>query len=367
MESPRDVHLERSAQTCAALRWALVLPLVVVTAALFLAAGCRHSTLTAAGPTALGFLSDRACAPCHPEEFKDHSGTRHKATLRSVDLLSMGDRLPAPGQIGDTNFTLYADGDRLKMGYSDKPAAEALPLDFALGAPRHVFTFMHVAADNRSAMELRQSYNPHERAWMRTPGPRTGPDTVGSPRNEEEARRCLSCHVTALPAAGIRPDPKFFGVGCESCHGPGRKHVEAVAAGKPDLQMPKLAALGGRELNTLCGRCHRTAQDLGPGAEEMTQRFAPYGLMRSRCFSGSGEKLSCLNCHDSHKNASTNHKDYEKACLSCHTATSGFGPADHRRKACPVNPRDGCIPCHMPQRKLDQNLPITMSDHMIRR
>jgi predicted CXXCH cytochrome family protein len=90
--------------------------------------------------------------------------------------------------------------------------------------------------------------------------------------------------------------------------------------------------------------------------------------MRSRCFLESGDRLSCQTCHDPHSNASTDKKQYEKICLSCHsparaaTASKGVGLG----KACPVNPHSGCIPCHMPKREVTPDAPIAMADHFIR-
>ena len=36
-----------------------------------------------------------------------------------------------------------------------------------------------------------------------------------------------------------------------------------------------------------------------------TQRFQPYGLMKSACFLKSGNRLSCSTCHNPHRDVET--------------------------------------------------------------
>ena len=102
----------------------------------------------------------------------------------------------------------------------------------------------------------------------------------------------------------------------------------------------------------------------------MTQRFQPYGLMQSPCFQKSGDRLSCVSCHDPHTNVSTDRRTYEKACLNCHGVPASLHPDSKtsvQSKPCPVNPREKCVECHMPTRKVFANstLPIAMADHLI--
>lgn len=130
-----------------------------------------------------------------------------------------------------------------------------------------------------------------------------------------------------------------------------KKHLEAVQSGNiTELNMVKLGTLGAEKLNHLCGKCHRNAEDVAPDQMDMTQRFAAFGVSRSRCFRESNDRLTCIKCHNPHTNVSEDKKRYEQTCLSCHTAKpASFGPSEGG-KACPVNPKTGCIPCHMPKR-----------------
>jgi len=55
----------------------------------------------------------------------------------------------------------------------------------------------------------------------------------GLPRPAHESKECLPCHTTAFGAGPQLLAPAFdpkAGVQCESCHGPGSAHVQAMAA-----------------------------------------------------------------------------------------------------------------------------------------
>jgi predicted CXXCH cytochrome family protein len=152
-------------------------------------------------------------------------------------------------------------------------------------------------------------------------------------------------------------------VECERCHGPGRSHVEAARGGAQG------AALGmpfgpGRwsaaEQMRLCGACHRLPEMGDPSLIRTDNpelaRFQPIGLMQSACYKKTGGGLTCTTCHDPHARASTNTRDYESVCLSCHKAPTGT--------PCTVSPATGCVACHMPRRDVGRGMMVT--DHWVR-
>jgi len=233
-------------------------------------------------------------------------------------------------------------------------------------------TFVTVLKSDTLA-EVRMSYLPHQKLWFVTPGQEDAEQTsLGKMRIGEKATRCISCHTVFQPGQQLLPDAKFMGVGCESCHGPAGAHVAAEKAGKGSTApMEHLSKLGGAQMNTLCGKCHRTLKEVVETNLDKanTQRFQPYGLALSRCFKESSDKLSCTTCHDVHSDVSTNLPVYEKACLRCH-APANARPTDAlvTGKSCPINASHDCVHCHMPSHKVFQfsTLPVSMPDHYIR-
>jgi hypothetical protein len=128
--------------------------------------------------------------------------------------------------------------------------------------------------------------------------------------------------------------------------------------------MEDMRQWGAARIDAVCARCHRSLDDVSLEREDstLTGRFQGYGLALSPCFQKSGDRLSCVTCHNPHTDVSTDRRAYEKVCLSCHSSTSA-APSH----ACAVNPKEGCIACHMPDRPIfaDPRIPISMADHLI--
>jgi len=68
----------------------------------------------------------------------------------------------------------------------------------------------------------------HSQAWDLLQPKLEAPD-----QKDHDGRLCISCHVTGFGQAdrggfkSVEESKHLLGVGCESCHGPGSKHVAA--------------------------------------------------------------------------------------------------------------------------------------------
>jgi hypothetical protein len=331
--------------------------------------------VTPANVTAV-FLGDAACKDCHASEFSRHAVSAHAATMKFADKAGLDKLAPPIGRIPTTDIVVGIAGDKFQVGL-EGVKDYFLPLTVALGSGKTGMTYVALLDDDR-IIEIRKSYFPRSHSWYTTPGHiKNKPKTVGIVYTRNQAAACLMCHVVTLPDDSNKMEKKFLGVGCESCHGAGSLHLEAAKAGRTaDLKMENLGALSATKLNDLCGRCHRTVENIaattgGTRAARITKtnRFQPYGLMTSQCFIKSGSKISCLNCHDPHSDAGTDHKVYEAACLKCHAPVKAqpLAAGVVSGKLCLVNPKTGCIPCHMPKRPAfdDKEFPAQMADHRI--
>ena len=149
----------------------------------------------------------------------------------------------------------------------------------------------------------------------------------------------------------------------------GGEHMLAMEGhlADPAIGRPRLASAAA--LNGLCGQCHGARVGIGHNDPEMA-RFQATALPMSRCSSASLEPMSCLVCHDPHRNARTSPAYYESRCLDCHAPGKSPPPKDDPegptpRLACPVNPAHDCLSCHMP--KVKTSVPnTTFTDHFIR-
>jgi len=318
------------------------------------------------------FVGSAACKECHSKEFQSHHASHHALTMRSADRAGLGSLAPPSGRIEHTRYALAHQGARLQFTLEES-TGKAQTVQLALGSGKTGMTYI-VIPDNHSVSEMPMSYFPALKRWMPTPGDDFGGgDEVGQTRTGSLARKCLLCHAVAVNERTGMPEPKFFGVGCESCHGPSSAHVAAMrSSDMSDLHMEHLGSWSATRLNEMCGRCHGTAQSILPNSLSSlkTHRLQPYGLMESRCFQESNDTLSCLTCHDPHTDVSLDTAAYERKCLGCHAPDAAPAERTHSAtgKACPVNPHTGCIPCHMPMREAfpGMDMPTRMADHLIR-
>jgi len=256
------------------------------------------------------------------------------------------------------------------------------PAELAVGSGHNGITFLG-HEDSVTWATLRLTYYATRHTWQfsphQTPEEASSDQPAGREMAPEEAALCLRCHVTELKQTPYDLDiaHSLLGVGCEACHGPGRAHVEsaqAMAAGKAK-SIVAFAALSPQDppaVEKVCSPCHSTEHGV-LGITEATagklQRFQASALEQSRCFRES-KALSCATCHDPHTDVVSNRSAEEAICLSCHKPRSAaITPVIAKTvaaRSCPVNPRTGCIPCHMPPALLPDAPSYPFHNHWIK-
>lgn len=139
---------------------------------------------------------------------------------------------------------------------------------------------------------------------------------------------CLACHAGAHPDFERSPHGKA-GVGCTSCHS---VHQAETEVGLLKVAQPKL-----------CFTCHT---DIKPAFSQPFHHRVEEGL------------LKCTDCHDTHggaqeKNLRTT-ADQNAVCTKCHTENAGPFAYEH-----PVVKAEGCVACHSPHGSPNARLLIT--------
>ncbi|HLJ57446.1 MAG TPA: multiheme c-type cytochrome [Chthonomonadaceae bacterium] len=338
--------------------------------ALIIAAGCRTEPDVrplppepAQSAISSAFAGSAACAECHDSEFKRHHSSGHAATLQPAGIAASR-AMPAVGAIPGTPYAIRSAAGKLRFELADDPATGG-EIQYAMGSGKTAVTYIGEIGPDRLT-EFRMSYDPTDRAWFVTPGQVGSADlNTGTVFERGMATRCVLCHADRLAPDSAGPASGGLGVGCESCHGPGRDHIAAARGGRLDpLHMERMESWSATRIDALCARCHRSMNDVALDQFDAsnTARFQPYSLEQSPCFVKSGGKLSCVTCHDPHADVSTDQRAYERACLGCHSRA-----ASEHATVCPVNPRDKCVGCHMPKRPIfpAAHVPLKISDHLI--
>jgi hypothetical protein len=312
---------------------------------------------------ASGFLGPQACEPCHAAIFERQAKTHHAHALRPAAELAP--LLSPLKERGGASLRYEGDGGTAVAELAGEIVR--MPLVWAFGAGAQAVTPVGLLGGR--FVEHRVSWYRRKEGLALTPGHDPNPSrdaesALGIMQPPRTAYRCFHCHATNVERGadgGPILERSIAGVTCERCHGPGRAHVEAARAGKPlrgtILHPGRFAP---RQQTEMCAECHRSPdtvfQSAMPELENPAAiRFAPVGLMASRCYQKSGG-ISCLACHSPHDDPlPSNDASYVKVCLGCHAKTKA-----HRN----VSAVGNCLSCHMQRSEGAPYLYFT--DHRIR-
>ncbi len=222
-----------------------------------------------------------------------------------------------------------------------------------------------------------------------------------------EFSNCQNCHGSQVSLRYDVPNRRYetryhsLTINCESCHGPGKRHIEIVSRPGyeklPDIGMIPLATLSKDASLKVCFQCHAKKdaireEDYLPGADLEdyfslklallgNSPFLVDGRVRSFDYQGNhlysdcylSGSMSCVDCHEPHGQG---YRDVfsrkligrfdNGQCTACH-ASKAIAPERHSHHA-----RDSagsqCVSCHMPYLQhlgVGTNLVYSRSDHSI--
>ena len=253
---------------------------------------------------------------------------------------------------------------------TDGSGTLALPIRWSFGAKSQTWVLEY----NGKLYESRMSYYPAINGLDLTMGdqdthPTNLVEAMGRELSAGEARTCFECHAThAISDDQIQKDSLTPGIQCAHCHTGTAEHLEAVSHQKVDVIPPKLAKITSEDMSTFCGQCHRSFADVVRNRlfGQINVRFQPYRLVKSKCYDGSDARISCVACHDPHREVVRDDSTYDSQCLACHAGpkTTPAAAAKAMAKACP-KASSGCVTCHMPKIELIGGHQ-TFTDHYIR-
>lgn len=310
-----------------------------------------------------------ACSKCHAEgRSQPDTGMAH--ALEPVDrdpvLVNHPDLTATDGKY---SYHLERKGDQTLFSVTNGTDTLTLPIRYAMGASS-AFGQTFILEKDGKLYESRLS-------WFRELnhlGPTLGQQTVpadlnqaaGRPLSDDETQRCFGCHATNAISdkKQLTLEKMISGVQCSHCHQAVNEHLAALVKGSGRPVVPKglasLRDLTAEQAGDFCGRCHHTWSDVvNRGDYNITNvRFQPYRLWGSLCYDPDDARISCVACHDPHKEVSAETADYDSKCLACH----GGGKAG--AKTCPAA-KSNCVSCHMPKTELP-GAHFKFTDHRIR-
>jgi len=326
------------------------------------------------------FAGAQACASCHAGIAATQKATpMANAALYTSESGILHEHPKLNFAFSHYKYELQTDAQQTIYSLSDGEQTLKYPLSWAFGVGRVGQSFLFKKEDGKF-YEARVTYFAPLQTLNFTPG-----RAITSAKSAEEAMyraigaaevtRCFTCHTTASNI-GEEFDEKHLipGVSCEACHSPGAKHVSAMQTAKltgiameTNSTIFNSAVLKPADSVDFCGACHGTFWDvkLGGITGPSTARSQPFRLEQSKCWGTGDARLTCIACHDPHKQLETDTAAYDGACLRCHVnATSAKKTADHPGPACPVSTQN-CASCHMPKVYVPE-MHDNFTDHRIR-
>jgi formate-dependent nitrite reductase cytochrome c552 subunit len=317
------------------------------------------------------FIGDQACAECHKKYLASYAPTGMAMAMEPIATSKvLGDHPQLTMRNGPYFYQINRNGKQSTYSVTDGKDTITFPIIYAFGQGKMGQTYV-LERDGKFYESLVSFYNETKALDFTIGAPRNVPatlnDAVGRLLSANEVSNCFGCHATgALSGSQLKLDKFVHGVRCESCHGPGGKHVAAIKEGEPGSKLIfNPGRLSGDELTQqFCASCHRGSDEFSllKSLEINNVRFQPYRIFHSKCYSDD-KQISCTACHNPHENLKEDAAYYDSKCLACHSLKGKPAKAESKG-TCPVADKD-CTSCHMPKVEV-KAAHFDFTDHYIR-
>jgi tetratricopeptide (TPR) repeat protein len=330
--------------------------------------------------------ADAICGQCHRQILRTYLDTpMANASGVATDRVFTGSFHHAPSGV---DYQVSIKDGSLWLSYAraaDPDLMGRLKLRYYLGSGHLGITYLYTL--NGYLLESPVAYYANSQSYDLKPGYErlsTMPSALPMYDN------CMRCHMSDVQPGEPRAPNRFpglpflhGGITCEACHGDTAKHV--AAGGKAAVLNP--IKLNAERRDSICISCHlegdvsiehlgRSLANYKPGQPigDYISYFVYAGdqgknrgvseieeLYLSKCKQASGDRMSCMSCHDPHYTppAEERVRFYRSKCLACHSQAE-YATSHH-----PDNP--DCTSCHMPKGKA-QNVPhVAWTDHRLRK
>ncbi|TDO84218.1 putative CXXCH cytochrome family protein [Flavobacterium chryseum] len=372
---------------------------------------CKNESDNYIDPRGTDYAGSESCIQCHQAQSESAFHTSHfKATAPATKENILGHFKDGKNIFvydKDTKLVMEERNDTMyQVLYKNNKEVKAYPFEVLFGT-KHAQTSAYWK--NHYSYELPISYYKSINSWATSPG--YSATTTNFERKVE--KECYGCHSSNIASRYITTSSDsitfmtmevedfvnkktlIYGIDCERCHGPAKKHVQTHLK-FPDLKIAQnivaFKNLKRQQKIDACALCHsgndkykmKSRFEFKPG-DNLSDYFRAVpgsndsihydvhgnqlGLLsQSKCFKKS-ETMDCMTCHNPHENASQNLKTYSKICMSCHQGvTHNEATLKTISKAMLAN---NCVECHMPKQdskaiRFQQSNKAAMSSYSLR-
>lgn len=374
-----------------------------------------------------GFAGSEACAKCHQQEYNTWKNSTHAKAggipgkvnvIAAFDgkPLQFKDAVVTPIKRGaDYIFQIARNGQQVQEikvdaviggGHMIGGGTQSFFQKFSDGTVRFL-PFDFIKQENLWFVQLRR-----DNSWIPVSANISlDEDLANWPPHRAlgtlaEMSNCQNCHGSQIAveynASKFRYETHYttLQINCESCHGPGKRHIELVSQPgweqKQDIGMIPLATLAKDGSLNVCFQCHAEKKTLTgkpylpgdkledhfslkfpvmDGVFHADGRVRSFGYQSSHLYSDCyiNGSMTCVDCHEPHGQG---YRDvFGKAlvgrfdngqCTSCH-ASKALSPEKHSHHLAD-SPGNLCTSCHMPflqHQGVGPHLKFSRSDHAI--
>jgi len=336
----------------------------------------QHEQAHTNTPEQQRFAGSQSCARCHAAIYKEHLQSFHHLTSAPANAQTLKGDFDSANKFF-INDHLFIAAERkqdsfYQTAYSYGVLKLSRPFNMVVGSGKRGQTSIYWFQNYLFQLPLTWFSETNE--WTISPGYSRKADF-----NRTITSRCLECHSTYFQET-TNKDSKadefsktnlILGVECERCHGPALEHIAFHEKNPTDSTGHAIfnpAKASRQQSLDLCRLCHggaltksKPSFTFQPG-DKLFDFFQPdtakpvsaidvhgnqYGMLAaSKCFKNS--QITCISCHDAHKNESAQAAQFYVKCETCHKSAS---PNDCKLASTVSRDilRTNCINCHMPE------------------
>ncbi|MEI8374512.1 MAG: tetratricopeptide repeat protein [Planctomycetota bacterium] len=350
------------------------------------------------------FAGSKTCYDCHAKFYEIWSTSRHGLAMQPYSPAFAKKHLkPQVGEvvIGKQSFRAEIGEKQGWVREKDGDKETRYPIAHVMGG-KNTYYFLTQLPKGRLQV-LPVAYEVNKQTWYDTAasGVRHFPDR----RQRDEAlpwtdrlftfnTTCFDCHVSQLATNydletdTYRTTWREAGISCESCHGPGGQHIQAMEAGvkghaSQDIKIIRTLEFSHSQMNDMCATCHAKLvplstefiagekfydhydlitlehQDFYPDGRDLGENYTFTSWSMSPCLKSN--KLDCNHCHTPSGRPRFEGKQANQSCLPCHARIVENPTAHSHHKA--ESTGNSCIACHMPMSRFAA---MARTDHSMR-
>lgn len=346
---------------------------------------CKNEDAQYIDPRGTDYAGAQSCVECHSDISHSAMVTAHmKATAPATAENVLGSFESGQNTFvygPNSTITMEKQGDSLyQVWKKDGEIQRKHAFDIVFGG-RNAQTAVYW--HNLNTYELPVSFYRSANGWGTSPGfSPTDPNF-----DRKMIKDCYACHSSNVRSVDakvtsqqqnaftmdvedvIHKENIIYGIDCERCHGPAKKHVDYHKK-FPDVkiaqQIKSFKSMGKQQKLDACSICHagsdgmklKSRFDFKPG-DNLNDYYRPlpnaeidvhgnqHGMLtQSKCFTKS-TNMDCTTCHDAHENAPKEPSYYSRICSSCHAH-----PNHSKETVASASKEDlelKCVECHMPK------------------